>query len=87
MTLIAEYPLEQTTWPALAQAVRECLVLHMQRHVEAGAPARLHLVVSLRLLPEAPQQAFTPLLDWLALQCPRIEITASRHARHKLCIG
>lgn len=85
--MTTEYTLEQTTWTALAQAVRECLVLHMQRQIDAGAPARLHLIVSLRLLPEPPQQAFTPLLDWLALQCPRIEITASHHARHKLRIG
>lgn len=85
--MTTEYPLDQTTWSVLVQAVRECLVLHIQRHIEAGASARLHLIVSLRLLPETPQQAFTPLLDWLAMQCPRIEITASYHARHKLRIG
>lgn len=87
MSTAADYSLAQADWPALAQAVKERWVLHMQTHMEDVPPPRVRLVVSLCLIPDAPRQSLTPLLDWLVLQTPRIEITASRHASHTLRIG
>lgn len=80
--------LTETDWPALAQSVKETLVLQMQRDPLHAALARIRLVVSLRLIADAGDAVdagrLNCLLAWLGLQCQRIEVTASRLGEHRL---
>ena len=80
--------LQQTDLCQLASAVKEHLAF--QWHAEAGrwAPRKVRLVISLRLLPaplaESSTHHLKPLVDWLAAQCARIEVTASYKLEHRL---
>ena len=83
--------LRHTDLPSLIQAVKEQTVLHMQRNPAKVQPDRLYLVVSLQLIPDAYRSTYADLLasfiDWLSLQCHRIEVTGGRCREHRLYFG
>lgn len=80
----------QTDWSALAQSVKEALVLHMQRSTPPRELERVRLVVSLRLIAYERMRTrahhINSLAAWLSLQCRHVEVTASYQPKHKLYI-
>lgn len=80
--------LRQTDCGHLVRAVKEHLAYRW--HADAGdwVPRKVRLVISLRLLPTplatSNKRHLKPLVDWLAAQCARIEVTASYKPEHRL---
>lgn len=80
--------LTPTSWPILAQAVKEALVNALMQTGQVSPVSRLRLVVSLQLIPnvETGGESLDHLVAWLSYQSIRIEMTAGRTPTHRLYV-